>query len=61
MYDTSKVLYSIHKFLDNFEIAREHFMDREMRFDKERGIFRGNKNLRETIEDIVKNVVEDNS
>ena len=61
MYETSQVLYSVHEFLDNFEIAREHFKDREMRFEKERGIFKGKKNLRKCIEDIVKNVVEDNS
>jgi hypothetical protein len=47
MYDTSQVLYSVHEFLDNFEMAQEHFRDREMRFEKERGIFKGKKNLRE--------------
>jgi hypothetical protein len=61
MYDTSKVLYSIHEFLDNFEIARKHFMDREMRFEKQKRIFKANKNLRKNIKDITKNVVKDNS
>ena len=28
-------------------MAQEHFRDREMRFEKERGIFGGKKNLRE--------------
>jgi hypothetical protein len=49
MYESSQVLYSVHEFLDNFEIARKHFMDQEMRFEKERGIFKGKKNLRKTL------------